>query len=391
MEWSAMVYVALTAAVVALGLCVENSEYVSVAIRGGRQLGGRPLERRQARNRVAIWGIYCLLTGVSACRIAVGNDYWVYRDNFKLIAQERHVASELGFNYIVKWLQMIFGYDNYLPVFAFFSIITVFFFVKALDDQGSHFAFSLYLLMAGGYYFNSLNSVRYYLALAIALYSMKYVLRGEYGKFVLWILAGAMFHKSILLVIPVYFVARFLAAVHLKRWHYGLGGVFLLSLIFGQNLYREIIFFFYPFYRDSMFDNGQLSYANILKCVGALGLGLVCWRRSLAGSRRKEGDSGETCTERLLAKRFYFFLNLFGLVVYCCGSFIPEVSRVGYYMIVSQVFLLPELIGEISCRWLRRLCLAGVVGAFGAYFFLLLKGMYDVDVRLLPYLNWIFN
>ena len=391
MERSAWVYVALTAAVVALGFCVENSEYVPTAVKGGRRLGSHPFERRQARNKVAIWGIYCLLTGVSACRIAVGNDYWVYRDNFKLIAQERHVASEFGFNYIVKWLQMLFGYDNYLPVFAFFSIITVYFFVKALADQGSHFAFSLYLLMTGGYYFNSLNSVRYYLALAIALYSMKYVLRGEYGKFVLWILAGAMFHKSILLVIPVYIVARFLAAVHLKRWHYGLGGVFLLSLIFGQNLYREIIFFFYPYYRNSMFDNGQLSYANILKCVGALGLCLVCWRRSLAGGGLKEEDLRETCTERLLAKRFYFFLNLFGLVVYCCGSFIPEVSRVGYYMIISQVFLLPELIGEISHRWLRRLCLAGVVGAFGANFFLLLKGMYAVDVRLLPYLNWIFN
>lgn len=390
MEWSALVYVVLAAAVVALGLCVENKEYVQAAVEGGRAFGCRPTERRQARNRIAAIGIYCLLTGVSACRIAVGNDYWVYRDNFKLIAQERHVASEFGFNYIVKWLQELFGYDNYLPVFAFFSIITVFFFVKALLDQGSRFAFSLYLLMMGGYYFNSLNSVRYYLALAIALYSMKYVLRGEYGKFLLWILAGAMFHKSILLVIPVYLAARFLAAVRLKKWHYGLGGLFLLSLIFGQQLYREIIFYFYPYYRDSMFDDGQLSYANILKCVGALGLCVLCWRGSLAGKQREDG-TGKTFGGRLLARRFYFFLNLFGLVVYCCGSFIPEVSRVGYYMIVSQIFLLPELLGEMSCRWLRRLCTAGVAAAFGAYFVLMLRGMYAVDVRLLPYLNWIFN
>lgn len=377
MESSALVYVALTVVTVALGLFVDNREYVPRYIQGGRPFG-RPCccDRRQARNRVAVAAVYCLLTGVSACRIAVGNDYWVYRDNFKLIAQGRHVSSEIGFNYIVKWLQQLFGYDKYLPVFAFFSIITVFFFVKALHDQGSYFAFSLFLLMTGGYYFNSLNSVRYYLVLAVALFSMKYVLRGEYGKFVLWILAGAMFHKSVLLVIPVYLTARFLAAAKLRKWHYAVGAVFIATLIFGQNLYREIIFYFYPFYRDSVFDNGRISYANIMKCVCVLLLSLICYRKSL---------------QKDLANRFYFFLNLFGLTAYCCGSFIPEVSRIGYYMIIGQVFLLPRLLGEMKTGWLRRLAYAGVITAFCAYFVLLLRGMYAVDIRLLPYLNWIFN
>ncbi len=376
MERSALVYIILTAVTVILGLCVDNRDYVPGQIRGGRVYGEGPCQRQQARNRIAAAAIYVLLTGVSACRIAVGNDYWVYRDNFKLIAQERHVASEFGFNYIVKWIQGLFGYDEYIPVFAFFSIVTVFFFVKALYDQGSRFAFSVYLLMTGGYYFNSLNSVRYYLALAMALFSMKYVLRGEYGKFFLVILGGAMFHKSVLLVIPVYLAARFLAAAPLKKWHYGAGCFLLATLIFGQDIYREIIFRFYPFYRDSVFDNGQLSYANILKCAGVLALCLICYRQSL-----KED----------LANRFYFFLNVFGLTVYCCGSFIPEVSRVGYYMIISQIFLIPRILGGVRNKPWRNFLTAGVIGAFGAYFVLLLKGMYAVDIRLLPYLDWIFH
>ena len=377
MEKSALVYIALTLVTVLLGLCVDNRSYVPLKLRGGRLYGeAAGLDRQQARNRVAGFAIYCLLTGVSACRIAVGNDYWVYRDNFNLIAQERHVSSEIGFNLIVRWIQMLFGYDKYLPVFAFFSIITVFFFVMALHDQGSFYAFSLYLLLTGGYYFNSLNSVRYYLALAIALYSMKYVLRGDYDKFVICILAGTLFHKSILLVLPVYLISRFLAANKLKRWHYTLGGIFAVSLVLCQNLYREIIFFFYPYYRNSVFDNGRLSYVNILKCTCVLLLGLLFCRESL-----KED----------LMNRFYFFLNLFGLMVYCCGSFIPEVSRVGYYMIISQVFLLPRLLAKIKNIWLRRIGSMGVAAAFGGYFVILLRQMYDVDVRLLPYLNWIFN
>lgn len=379
MESSALVYIILTVATVLLACCIENQNYVQAHICGGRPAGQMPgYCRTQARNLVAEIAIFSLLTGVSACRIAVGNDYWVYRDNFKLIAQQRHVSSEFGFNYIVKWMQMLFGYDNYLPIFALFSIVTVFFFVKALHDQATDYAFSLFLLMTGGFYFNSLNSVRYYLALALALYSMKYVLRGEYGKFVLWILAGTMFHKSIFLVVPVYLAARFLASRKLRRWHYIVGGLLILSLLFARDFYREIIFTFYPFYRDSAFDTGQVSYANIGKCLGTLALCALCYRRSLTD-------------EKDLRNRFYFFLNVAGTLVYCCGSFIPEVSRVGYYMIISQIFLIPGLLRDMEKGWLKTLCYAGVIGAFSLYFVLLLRGMYATDVRLLPYLNWIFN
>lgn len=379
MEKSALVYIGLTIITVMLAFCVENREYVPEYLRGGRLHGEMPgCDRCKARNRVAMFAVFCLLTGVSACRIAVGNDYWVYWLNFQLIEQNRHVASEIGFNTIVRFFRWLFDGEKtqYLSIFAFFSVTTVFFFVRAMRDQAVNFAFSLYLLMTGGYYFNSLNSVRYYFALALALFSMKYVLRGEYGKFVLWVFAGAFIHKSVLLVIPVYLVAKFLASAKLKKRYYVIGGVFAASLIFCQDLYREIIFWFYPFYRDSEFDKGQLSYVNISKCICVLVLCAICYRESLREN---------------VINRFYFFLNLFGLVVYCCGSFIPEVSRVGYYMIISQVFLLPRLLPEMKNKILRRLAYLAVVAAFGIYFVFLLKGMYSVDIRLLPYLNWIFN
>ena len=32
-----------------------------------------------------------------------------------------------------------------------------------------------------------------------------------------------------------------------------------------------------------------------------------------------------------------------------------------------------------------------LIAAYLLYFVMLLRGMYDVEIRLLPYLNWIFN
>lgn len=382
MESSALVYIFLTIITVCLGLFIKNEEYAPLAIRGGRLRGEMPgCDRRRARNRVAAFAVYSLLAGVSACRIAVGNDYWVYTSNFYLISQERHVSSEIGFNSLVRFFQILFEGDQvqYVSIFAFFSLTTVFFFVKALCDQGRCFAFSLFLLLTGGYYFYSLNSVRYYFALALALFSMKYVIRKDYGKFILCVLVGMLIHKSILLVVPVYLLALFLAERKLKCRYFLLGGIFLCSLVFCRDLYRKLIFFFYPFYQDSAFDNGRLSWMNILKCACVLVLCLICYRQSLKNP-----------TEHRI-NRFYFFLNLFGMVVYCCGSFIPETSRVGYYMIISQVFLLPNLLAEMKRGWLRRLCHVGVITAFSIYFAFQLKGMYATDIRLLPYLNWIFN
>lgn len=373
MDPSTWIYVLLTAATVGLALFVDNREYAMSALSGRK---GNIYRRQQARNLTGQAAVYCLLAGVSACRIAVGNDYWVYCHNFRLIAQGRHVSSEFGFNYVVKWMQDIFGYNNYLPIFGLFSLVTVFFFIRAMHDQGIWYAASLYLLLTGGYYFNSLNSVRYYLVLAVALFSMKYVLRGEYGKFILWILAAASFHKSVLLVIPVYLLAKWLAAAKLKKYHVILLSAGIASLILFQDLYRELIFLFYPFYEGSAFDTGELSLVNIAKCLGTLLLALLCYREGIREN---------------MVNRFYLFLNVGGLVLYTCGSFIPEVSRIGYYMIISQIFLIPNLLLGMRKGWLRNLCIVGSAAAFGLYFIIFLYKAHDVSIRLLPYLNWIFD
>ena len=376
MESSALIYVVLTVVTVAFALFISNRDYVEGRIGGYVPAGQRmPVSRMQARNAVAEFAIFTLLTGASACRIAVGNDYWPYRFNFRLIAQERHVSSEFGFNLIVKGMQKLFGYDNYLPVFAVFSILTCFFFVKAMYDQGRWFAGTVFLLMTGGYYFSSLNSVRYYLVLAIAMYSMKYVLSGRYAMVILWIVIASLFHKSVLLVIPVYLVAIFLSKIRWKKWYVAVIVLLAAAAVLGEGLWRKIIFFFYPFYEGSAFDVRNLSWANIAKCMGTLLLCAICYKQVRESKRI----------------RFYFFLNVGGLLLYTCCSFIPEISRVGYYFIVSQIFLLPDLLLGMKKGNLKRLCILGVGIAFLLYFALFLHQAYDVNIRLLPYLNWLFN
>lgn len=393
MEISALLYVMLTAVTVGFALFIQNEEYIARNLSGIRMSGQN---RQQARNLAAEIGIYGLLAGVSACRVAIGADYWVYRANFQLIAQGRHVSYEIGFRYVVRLMQLIFGDETYRTIFFLFSVVTVFFFLKALHDQAGWYAVSLYLLLTGGYYFSSMHSVRYYFALSIAMFAAKYVIRGEYGKFLLWIIAAAAFHKSVLVVIPGYLLARWLGSVRWKNWQYAAGCILAAAIVFTQGLWqkiglwRRIIFYFYPYYENSDFDIPGISWANVAKCAGTLVLCILCWRRSLweeAPAVREKGGWPQT----VLADRFYFFLNCMGLILYTCGSFIPEISRIGYYFTVFQIFLIPHMLKQMKRGVLKTLCVAGSLGAFAVYFIVFLYRAYDDSVRLLPYLEWIFH
>ena len=95
------------------------------------------------------------------------------------------------------------------------------------------------LFMAFGYYFQSFNTVRYYLALAIALYAIPYVLKKEWGKFVFLILLGATFHKSLLVVLVLYV----LASVDWKKWQLLLVAAFCSTFFFLQDFYLLVIGF----------------------------------------------------------------------------------------------------------------------------------------------------
>lgn len=357
------VYITLTIMTVLIALLIVPA----------KQLSGNVLTRQKAVNQSALWLVFGLLFGVSACRIAVGNDYWVYRQYMLLIAQDRHVATEFGFNWLVRIVQFLTRNDEcYLIVLGIFSFATVYLFMKALYEQSAWFAGSLFLLLTGGYYFLSLNSVRYYFALALAMCAMRQVLKGDYLKFILMILVGACFHKSILVVLMLYPLAR----IKWKKWVFGLGVAICASMIFLKDLYREIIFLFYPYYENSMFDTGDVSVVNILKSVAVVIFALLYYKQSI-----KDND----------ANRFYLNLQIGSLMLYCFGSFIPEISRIGYYMNVSMVFLIPGVLRSIKNEKQQLFFAVAIAAAFILFFAVFLRGAYDVSIRILPYRNWIFD
>ncbi len=358
-----ILYIFVAAATVLLGLLVDN--------RPQKQF--YTVSRQQMLNGLCLMSVFVLLFGVCACRLNVGNDYAKYVEFMHLVNCNAFVPTEVGFNQVVKLLYGISGFENYLLVFAFFAFFTILLFLWAIYRQADSFGFSFFLFMAFGYYFQSFNTVRYYLALAMAVAAIPYVLKKEWVKFILLALLGATFHKSVLVVIPLYF----LASLPWKKWQLGIVALFCTTFFFLQDFYLKVVVFLYPTYEDTEYLEGGTSLVNIARCLAVLILSLICYKKAVKGNRRN---------------RFYFYCNLGALVMYVCCSFLPVISRIGYYLTITHIFFLPSLLLEIENQKVKKVFTVGVIGAAVLYFgvFILMKAGND-GLRILPYETFMFH
>ncbi|MBQ7972889.1 MAG: EpsG family protein [Lachnospiraceae bacterium] len=332
----------------------------------------RGKSRVRSRNALVQIVIFLALFLVSACRHGIGHDYTEYVSVFSLISQNRYVSTEEGFNMVVRLCQWIFGPENYIIIFALFAFVTIWLFMVAMYEQSEHYGWTFFLFMTLGYYLSTFNTIRYYLVLAIALFSIQYIFRKEYVKFVFCILVASCFHMAVLFVLLAYPMA-------LIKWNkitIPLVALFTGSLLLFPDFYRWIIFKFYPFYEGSVYDTGETSVINILRCAAVLVFALIFYKKALKGNKKN---------------MFYFNLNLEALILYACCSFIPVISRIGYFLNISQILLIPAVLSSIEKKWVRRVFTVLVVIAGLAYFYLFLESGKDRGNFIVPYYNWILN
>ena len=365
-----VLYLFITAVVLFMGWYVNTSFC--------KKNMGRPstvtLSRQEYLNRVLVCAIFFIMFALSALRIGIGNDYWEYRNGFLAIAGGKtKVSYEIGFRYTVLLMQKLFGLDNYRTTFALFSFLTCLFFIKGLYDNSDWFFYSLFVFFTNGFYFMSFSNVRYYFVFAIMLYAIKYVFNKRYRTFALWVCFAALFHKTALIVIPAYIIAYYL------RWNkktFWMIPTAVAALFFGEKPIRWLLFKFYPFYEgDAILDTGSVSYMNMAKCGAVLVLCLIFFK--YVKSNRKA--------------YMLFNLNLFALVLYCFGTYIPELSRICYYMVLGHVFLIPMVLMNIEDKKKRIIWTALVSTAYVGYYLVFLVRGYRDYIMFLPYLTWLFT
>ncbi len=335
-------------------------------------------DRTKAVNRVYIAGIFMILFLVSALRFDIGNDYTQYT----LTAHEAYVGgyvvTEAGFNALVKMVYTLFNREYYEIVFALFAFVTLFLFLHVFDRDSASFSQSFFLFMTLGLYFQTFNTVRYYLALSVALCSMRYILEKDYIRFVFWIVCAAFFHKSVLLVIPVYFAATFAW----NRWVYALGLIAGAVCFAGQSVLLKLALALYPSYKDTVYLEGGTSLISVFRLFAVLVL-YLWFMRYMGGRFQKEEDFRKI--------RFYGQLNFLAFLAATFFSFLPVVTRIVYYFSVSQLLMIPLIGRNIEDDTVKMKLKLSVAVICIVYFILFLLNAHQPGVGLLPYRTWLFE
>ena len=332
--------------------------------------------RRQALSWVCLIAVFNILFLVSALRGEVGNDYKTYAVTFHEVWVNGYVVTEPGFNLLVKIIYTILGHENYIAVFAVFSFATAALFLKIFHEDSDSFFLSMFLFMTLGLYFRTFTTVRYYFILAVALFSIRYVAQKKFMRFAVLIVAAAFFHKSVLVIIPLYLIAFYLK----KKWQYAVVFAGSLAVLLGKEIVMWVALKLYPSYENTSFLNGEggilSNLPNIGRCLLVLVLCICFYKEAI-----KDNDRNRIC----------FNLNIMAVLLYVCGYYLPLLSRFSYYLMVPHLLLVPAVITKIPDAKKKKWITAVTLGIGMIYFLYFLKTASNEAIRVLPYRTWIIE
>lgn len=364
-----VLYLLISAAAVAVAAIVNKTEGMRAGSRGS-------LLRRSCLFLIAL-----ILMIPAILRQETGNDYLRYVEFFHLASIDAYVPTEAGFNWLAKSVYSLCGYENYLLLFAIYAVMTILAMLAVIRQQAENFCFSFFLFMMFGYYFQSFNTMRYYFALSLSLLAMTCLLRRQYAGFVILVLLASLFHKTALITLLLYPVA----ARRWKKRELAAAVVPGLAVLLLHEKAMELLLSLYPSWEGTvdLAAGTSISWVNIAKCLAVL---------LLAYYVRADEDPDTFRGRQLVMYRNSAYI---GLLLYVFGWFIPEVSRICYYLTFTQIFYLPMLLSGLpeteKGRRQKKLLTILVIAAALVFFALFLRTAYRDTIKILPYKSFLFH
>jgi transmembrane protein EpsG len=162
------------------------------------------------RNRITIGMSLLIPVILGGLRYNVGTDYSVYISMYNNLARQPFLDFstniEFGFLLLAK-----IAYFMQSPLFLFLSscFLTVLFFYLALRRLKVARPALIYFLFLLIIFPMTLNVMRQGIALSVCLYAFTFMIERRFWKYLFWMVIASMFHMTSLILLPVYFLNRF--------------------------------------------------------------------------------------------------------------------------------------------------------------------------------------
>lgn len=160
-------------------------------------------------NKIFILIAMISLIVVSGFRYKSGTDFMTYTEIFQITANSTTLdlenGTDIGFTIFCKWLSTI-SMDPQI-MFLASAIVTNVLIVLVLSKYSRRFELSMWLYINTFVYYSTFNGLRQWIVAAIIFTSIKYLIyERNFKKYLPIILFASLFHASVLVMIPVYFI-----------------------------------------------------------------------------------------------------------------------------------------------------------------------------------------
>ncbi|MCI7768493.1 MAG: EpsG family protein [Oscillospiraceae bacterium] len=222
------------------------------------------------KNIIYVSIIFGYMLLMSVFRYGIGNDFFNYRSVFYYFAENpdslldrfTNRNFEIGYTFIMQIAKLLGGDYLILNLLMAVLILLPTAFVTVKYSKMPWLSCWLYLTVT--FFYNSLNFTRQSLAAATVLLSYGFIKEKKHWAVVLMILAGSLFHMSVLLVLPVYFLSLIKPS---PKLYAAFGGVAAVLYIFSDRIIEFVITKFLPSYSvylDSVFIKVGFSWGFLI-------------------------------------------------------------------------------------------------------------------------------
>lgn len=291
---------------------------------------------------------YCVLAGIAffviaAIRWNVGFDYpsyaRLYMDSASYSLDDIAVGRmEKGYFVIEKLLADYF--PDYQAIFivtsAIFAVAIAYIVYKECERPYLGFAFFL----TYGIYFNTLNFLRQMIAGFIMLLGMKYIKKNQFFRYLLLVLFATCFHRSALIMIPMYFILR------IKMCPTSLGiysGLVILFLVFSWDLMEFVSQFLVAYKHYALRSNIHLT--DGVDPTFMIFIGITFIVAFLFRKRLIEKDPFNNVYLNCLFLTFAFEV---------IGVKHSIVTRLGVFFVIPGVILLLPILFDVILEWAKE-------------------------------------
>lgn len=240
-------------------------------------------------------------------------------------------SMEIGYQFIEVMVSKFSS--EYYSLLITIAFITVFFQIKGIYKVSINPIVSILVLITFGFYLFSFNGARQGIALSIFIYAIQFIKNKKFIKYALCIGLGYLFHKTIIITLPMYFLFRL-------KFSFKLFSIIAIStiaiILFFENILKLGILISnkYAIYSELKTSGGQLLTLAYL----IFGVFFILIKPFLKKECYKEYD-------------IYLNMFLIGPIIYTIvqftGAYI-EITRLAIYFLSGALFLWPLILKNIN-------------------------------------------